>query len=229
MAELRAVSFNIRHGQGLDGLTDLFRVAAALRGLFPDIIGLQELDADADRSGGIDQAAWLGDALGMRVTSAAARGRRPHERVALLSRFPMSQLRDVWFWTGHVRGEARGAAIAQVTAPMGSVSCAVAHLSTRRWERVLERRALAAMMSRLPGPALLFLDANGPGLRPLERHGLLPPPGHPVNTFPANRPATPVDWVLARAPARHLREAQADPCEASDHLPVLAVIAGNPE
>jgi endonuclease/exonuclease/phosphatase family metal-dependent hydrolase len=223
---IRVLTFNIRHGLGLDGRQDLERTARVLRELAPDIAGLQEVDEDAERSGGIDQAAWLAGALGVRFASAPARGRRAHERVALLSRHPIGGAEVRWFWDGGGRGEPRGAVVAEVATTAGPVRCAVAHLSTRPVERARERRALAAMMASLPGPALLFLDANSAHLAPLERAaGLRPPPGRPPATFPAERPSKPVDWVLAREPARHLEPAWTPEREtSSDHLPLLAVV-----
>jgi endonuclease/exonuclease/phosphatase family metal-dependent hydrolase len=224
---IRAVTFNIRHGLGLDGRQDLERTALALRMLAPDIAGLQELDEGADRSGGVDQAAWLAGALGVQFASAPARGRRSHERVALLSRHPISGSEACWFWDGGRGGEPRGAIVAEVATAAGPVTCAVAHLSTRPSRRVRERRALAAMMAPLPGPALLFLDANSARLAPLGRAAeLRRPPGRPPATFPAERPSRPVDWVLARRPARHLGPAWTPPRGiSSDHLPLLAVVA----
>jgi endonuclease/exonuclease/phosphatase family metal-dependent hydrolase len=223
---VRAVTFNARHGVGVDGRLDLDRTATLLARLAPDVVGLQELDQGAERSGRVDQATWLGRALGMQVACGPARQRRPHERVALLSRHPLADARTVWFWNGGRRGgEPRAALVADVLAPTGRLRCVVAHLSTRRWERAGERRALAATVSWLSGPVVVFLDANAARLGPLRRSaGLRPPPGPAPATFPAQRPTKPVDWVLARTPARHLSEARTAPCDVSDHLPLLALV-----
>ena len=222
--QLTAVTFNVRHGMGLDGIHDLGRTARVLRELTPDIAGLQEVDEGAERTGLEDQAAWLAEALGMEVASAPARGRRPHERVALLSRFPLSETRSIWFWRGGVRGEPRGAVVARVETTAGTMTCAAAHLSTRGRERRRERRALSEMVAGLTGPVVLFLDANGAELSPLEQSGLRPPPGEPVSTYPAAEPTQAVDWILTRPPLRHLMAARAVPCDASDHLPLLATL-----
>jgi endonuclease/exonuclease/phosphatase family metal-dependent hydrolase len=212
---VRAVTFNARHGVGVDRRLDLERTAALLARLRPDVAGLQELDDGAERSGRIDQAVWLGRALGMQVASGPARGRRPHERVALLSPHPVRGARTVWFWEGGWRGEPRAALLAEVDTPAGRLHCVVAHLSTRRRERVRE----------LPGPVLALLDANGSRLGPLPRvAGLHPAPGRAPASFPAEQPRKPVDWVLVRAPARHLSRAWAPEDGASDHLPVLALV-----
>lgn len=64
---LRVVSYNIRHGAGMDGRVDLARTAAVLRALSPDLVALQEVDERVKRSGGVDQAQQLGEALGMQA------------------------------------------------------------------------------------------------------------------------------------------------------------------
>src|SRR5690606_41483172 len=61
----RIVSYNIRHGRGADNEVDLERTAAVLRRLDPDVVALQEVDQGVARSGGEDQAARLGELLGM--------------------------------------------------------------------------------------------------------------------------------------------------------------------
>ncbi|HEX2167371.1 MAG TPA: endonuclease/exonuclease/phosphatase family protein, partial [Longimicrobiales bacterium] len=61
----RVVSYNIHHARGMDGEVDLERVAAVLRRLDPVVVALQEVDERVERSGGVDQAARLGELLGM--------------------------------------------------------------------------------------------------------------------------------------------------------------------
>jgi endonuclease/exonuclease/phosphatase family metal-dependent hydrolase len=64
--ELRVVTYNIHHGEGLDDTVDLPRIALVLIGLKPDIVALQAVDEKTGRSGGVDQAAELGRFLGMK-------------------------------------------------------------------------------------------------------------------------------------------------------------------
>ena len=62
---LRVVSYNIKHGRGNDNIVALERTAGVLRALSPDVVGLQEVDDLATRSGGVPQAERLGQSLGM--------------------------------------------------------------------------------------------------------------------------------------------------------------------
>lgn len=93
---LRTVSYNIRHGEGTDGRLDLRRTAAVLEHLAPDIVGLQEVDHTAARSGRVDQAESLGRSLGME----SAFGRFMDFQgggygLAILSRYPMETVREI--------------------------------------------------------------------------------------------------------------------------------------
>ena len=62
---LRVMSYNIKHGYGMDGKIDFERIAAVIRKQNPDVVTLQEVDKAVSRSGGIDTAQHLGQLLGM--------------------------------------------------------------------------------------------------------------------------------------------------------------------
>lgn len=64
-ATIRVASYNIKHGRGNDNVVDLARTAGVLRALAPDIVGLQEVDREAERSGKVDEARVLGESLGV--------------------------------------------------------------------------------------------------------------------------------------------------------------------
>jgi endonuclease/exonuclease/phosphatase family metal-dependent hydrolase len=67
-SELRVMTFNIRHGRGLDGRVNLGRIARVIRDARAGVVGLQEVDRHyGDRSGFVDQAGSLAAALDMRV------------------------------------------------------------------------------------------------------------------------------------------------------------------
>lgn len=93
---IRVVSYNIKHGRGNDDTVDLKRTAGVLRGLTPDIVGLQEVDRAAERSGKVDEARALGEMLGLNPAfgrfmdfQGGAYG------MGVLSRFPVTEIREV--------------------------------------------------------------------------------------------------------------------------------------
>ena len=65
--EIRVVTYNIHHGEGLDGKFDLPRIAKVLLAVEPDIVALQEVDQGTRRASGVDQPAELARLTGMEV------------------------------------------------------------------------------------------------------------------------------------------------------------------
>jgi len=53
------LTYNIRHGAGMDNTMNLERQAAIIKACEADVVGLQEVDSVTDRSGMIDEAAYL--------------------------------------------------------------------------------------------------------------------------------------------------------------------------
>jgi len=64
---IRVVTYNIHHGEGVDGKFDLPRIAKVLLAVEPHIVALQEVDQGTRRSGGVDQPAELARLTGMEV------------------------------------------------------------------------------------------------------------------------------------------------------------------
>ena len=62
---VRVLSYNIHHGEGVDGKLDLQRIATVIQSVQPDIVALQEVDVRVKRSQGVDQAVELGKLTGM--------------------------------------------------------------------------------------------------------------------------------------------------------------------
>jgi endonuclease/exonuclease/phosphatase family metal-dependent hydrolase len=114
----RVVSYNIRHGRGMDDRVDLERTAAVLRSLAPDLVGLQEVDDRVTRSGGVAQADSLGRLLGMHSAFGSFfdyQGGR--YGLALLSRYPIRRTHELRLPDGN---EPRIALIADVEMPGGN-------------------------------------------------------------------------------------------------------------
>ncbi len=90
---VRVLTYNIHHGAGTDGKTDLARTAGAIKRLTPDLVALQEVDKATTRSRGVDQAAELGRLTGMHFAFGKAMdfaGGQYGE--AILSRYPLMEI-----------------------------------------------------------------------------------------------------------------------------------------
>ena len=69
---LKIMTYNIRHGEGMDDVIDLDRQATVIQNAAPDVVGLQEVDSCVKRSGYIPEAAILGNKVGMYATFGGA-------------------------------------------------------------------------------------------------------------------------------------------------------------
>jgi endonuclease/exonuclease/phosphatase family metal-dependent hydrolase len=217
---LRVATWNICGGRTWDrARVDLDLTLATLRRLDADLVALQEVDRDLPRSGRVDQARVLGEALGMawRFTPAllgapgSPDGWRPVEPgapdpggaaygIALLSRLPLGAVEPVRLPR---RGdeESRVAQVAEVAVGGRRLTVAGTHLSNVPRSAIRQLGTLRRRLDRRGGPRLLLGDLNlcRPlvwvvvlrGWRPLVRGGTFHdrPPG-------ALRPRVQLDHVL---------------------------------
>src|SRR5437773_925395 len=65
--EIRVVTYNIRHGEGMDHKIDLLRIAKVIVAAKPDIVALEEVDQGTKRTSGSDQPAEFARLTGMKV------------------------------------------------------------------------------------------------------------------------------------------------------------------
>lgn len=234
--ELRVVSYNIRHGRGMDEVVDLGRTAAVLRALGPDLVGLQEVDERVGRSADVDQAADLGARLGMEHAFGAFMGYGGGRYgMAILSRHPISRSWSIPLPAGN---EPRVALAAQIELPAGTTFVAVnVHLDWVRDDafRFAQASALAAALDALPDPYVLLGDFNDePGSRTLAlfqaRGTEARKPESQRFTFPSPEPSIEIDFIFAApAPAWIAGEARVvDERVASDHRPLVATLSLHP-
>ena len=225
---LTVLTYNIHHGEGVDGRFDLERLAAVIRAADPDLAALQEVDRATGRSGGVDQAAELGRLTGMYVHFAAAMPFDGGEYgEAVLSRTPFLERRVIPLPAGPGY-EPRAGAFARV-APLGDDRGVVfvgTHLdhTDDPANRVAQARALVAALADEAAPVIVAGDLNDvPGS---EMHAVFAgwaDFGRDLGpTFPSASPEVRIDYVLAREPAawRRAEASVVDEPVASDHAPI---------
>ena len=87
---LKILSYNIKHGRGMDGKVDLPRIAKVIGSLSPDLVTLQEVDKNCTRSGSIDLTRELAGILKMEGRFGKFMDFQGGEYgMAVLSRFPI--------------------------------------------------------------------------------------------------------------------------------------------
>lgn len=240
-ASFRVMTWNIAAGHG-----DLSKIADVIRDANPDVAALQEVDVHwNERSGFVDQAAALGQALGMDVRFApiyqlASAGSAPAREfgLAILSRHPIVEF--------HNHPLARLSTQSNATDPESMpgfpdaaieirgvrVRVFTTHLDYRADPRV-RRLQVAETMTRLAtvtGPVLLMGDLNAPPdapeLAPLFQRltDAWPAGGAGAGlTYPADKPVRRIDYVLVSSDFS-VQETRVLATEASDHRPVVATL-----
>jgi endonuclease/exonuclease/phosphatase family metal-dependent hydrolase len=234
---LRIVSYNIRHGRGMDDRVDLARTAEVLRRLDADLIGLQEVDMRVRRSGGVAQADSLGSALGMFPAFGAFMPYQGGEYgLALLSRFPIHRQTVIRLPDGN---EPRVALAAEVVIPprADTVVAIVVHFDWVEDDafRYPQAQVVAAAIDTIRHPVILLGDFNDdPASRTLAlfraRAQELAKPAEDHFTFSSTKPDQEIDYIFLRGGARWISlraEVITEPV-ASDHRPVVGLIARRP-
>lgn len=218
VSTLRVATFNIRHGLGTGGTLDLARTARVIEAIDPDIISLQEVDRNLERSGNEDQVDVLAAMTGLRfhfasalVPGAGAYGialglkKEAGEAEGVVESFPLPRVDDE---------ESR---VAQSTRFRG-ISFVATHLSVRPGPRDVQMMDLAKRLRYLTSPAVVFGDLNASrrGLGHLVAAGLRPGPKHATMSFWRQ-----VDHILLPPGLGDVRF-RTIPTDASDHDPLIA-------
>jgi endonuclease/exonuclease/phosphatase family metal-dependent hydrolase len=166
---MRVATFNVHHCEGTDGRIDVARVAAVVARLGAGVIALQELDAGAARTGGVDQPAELARLTDLTVEFHPVLPLDPgHYGLGLAAASPLgSEKVDL----PRLRDEEPRAA---VVARWRDVTVIGTHLSRSRAARAAQIEALATLVAEAEPPVVLMGDLNERrgGLGPLFDAGL---------------------------------------------------------
>lgn len=245
--KLRVLSYNIHHGEGVDGKLDLERIAGVINGVRPDLVSLQEVDRNTQRNGRVDQPAVLSKLTGMKVVferNIDFEGGQYGN--AVLSRFPIVESKN-----HHLPclndGEQRGALVVKVEvgqakAPLIFVAT---HLDHRRddAERLKSAEYINDLAVAWKHPAILAGDLNAtPESEVLKvfvkqwqraNREVMP-------TVPVAKPRVQIDYVLVRSPGTEgqtppdasqwkvLHVEVLDEAVASDHRAIFAELELRP-
>ncbi len=227
---LRLLTYNIRHGAGMDGKVDLARTAAVIAGARPDLVALQEVDRICQRSGGVDIAAELGRLLSMEHAFGKFMDFQGGEYgLAVLSRLPIREVVRHPLPTG---AEPRCALEVQVRvdALASTLSFVSVHNDWTNEEiRIRQVGALIKALEPRGHPVILAGDFNGEpadgSLKLLTGAGwnVLDKGGR--KTFPAPAPEVEIDFFVLRGlPGARFEQRVIDEREASDHRPLEALV-----
>ncbi len=230
---IRVMTYNIHHGEGLDGKVDLTRIAALIKQERADIVALQEVDKGVRRTALQDMPAELAALTGMTCVFSNNFSYQGGEYGnAVLTRFPVKR------WTNHhyqmIRpNEQRG--ILELVLDVRGRELVVmnTHIDSRpddaeRWLNVGEIEALTK--AHAATPVILCGDFNNlPTGRVYERlHETFQDAWVKAGagdgfSFPAGGPNRRIDYLWFNHPEAVMpRKAWLPASNASDHLPLVA-------
>ncbi|NLG14156.1 MAG: endonuclease [Lentisphaerae bacterium] len=220
------LSYNIRHGTGMDGKLDLQRTADAINRQAPDLVGLQEVDLNAKRSGLVDEATTLGSLTGMKPFFGKAIPFQGGEYgIAILARDPDATMHSHIPLPG---AEPRTLLAIQTKTKEGKPFVFVnTHFDLQQQHQIESAKIIAGWMEKLDGlPAILVGDfnctPNSETFLELTKSWKYVTKGKPLPTFPAPKPSREIDHAfIAPAHSWELEDIQVvqEPL-ASDHRPL---------
>ncbi len=231
----RVMTYNIHHGEGMDGKVDLDRIVSVIQSEQPDIVCLQEVDVNLERSGGADMPAYLAKKLNMQVIfgpNLGAFGKGYGN--ATLTRFETIGHENIPL-PREEGGEQRGCLKTLLKVGQQPLAILNTHLTL---EPQMRKEQAAAILDQVKEePAVLAGDLNETSEGPAVQLLL----GRLVDTFPGGKDLAQatspggeplrIDYILAskelRVLASHVvshEQAQA----ASDHLPYVVELSLGP-
>lgn len=229
----RVLTWNIHHGEGVDGKLDLARQAAFIKNVDPDAVFLQEVDRKTKRTGGVDQAAEMGRLTGLEVTFGKAMDYDGGEYGnAILTRAKPVTSRVIPLAGGK---EPRAALEVQIKDSQGFSADGMVTLVCTHWDHMVaasrdaHAKQLAAAYGEKPVTVIFGGDLNsGPGDAPLKAFAapwiVAKKQGAQTLTCPCPQPRHEIDFLLVKPSVTELRLPRYEVLPetlASDHLPVV--------
>lgn len=227
---LRVLTYNIKRGLGNDNRSDLGRTADTISRLNVDVVALQEVDENTQRSDQTDQATFLGERLKMHHAFAPFMDYQGGRYgLAILSKHPIIKSETIVLPKGN---EPRVALAVDVRLPTGKVFTVVnVHFDWVKDDsfRFAQAQTLRERLDTLDHPFLLMGDFNDvPESRTLkllsERAKEADKPVEDPFTFSATQPKIEIDFIFG-SPEKSWRFENVDVIEeplTSDHRPVFA-------
>ncbi|SFL33301.1 Metal-dependent hydrolase, endonuclease/exonuclease/phosphatase family [Porphyromonadaceae bacterium KH3CP3RA] len=221
----RLMSYNIHHGEGMDGKIDIERIGKLIIDINPEVVGLQEVDSVVVRSGNIDILQLLSEQTGMYAT------------------FGYSILHDGGKYGNGVLTREKPIAVKKIALP-GAKEARTAliveldkyvvvntHLSLTKEERLESVKIITDAVEIYDKPIFLMGDLNAtPDSEPItflqDKWQILSNPKQP--TSPSVNPRSTIDYILGYTAKGETyakyRAHVIDEQVASDHRPLFVDI-----
>ena len=232
---LRVMSYNIHHGEGTDKVLDLARTANVIKAWKPDLVAVQEVDRNAQRSNRGDQPKILAELSGMHYVFGKSIDLQGGDYgLLILSRFPILESKMIHLPQEGQR-EQRGLQITRIGFPDANgkvIRFANTHLGLTQSEREPQFARIKELLSDGDEPVILAGDFNA---RPdnalvvdlLATWKDATDPALGKNVTPdVQRSFGRIDFIFFRAkdPLKVLEHGTINDTVTSDHMPVFSVL-----
>lgn len=232
--QFTVLTYNIHTGKGIDGIRDLNRIGLVLEQSQTDLIGLQEVDGNADRSCNVDQSAYLANHLKIEYHYAPALTTPFLYGNAILSKFPILAKENLIMKKTET-AEDRSVAVTKVRIANQSITFIATHLSLADKERLEQVKFIADYVRSVDTPVVVVGDWNSepgsPAYKTITRQlvdaaafmGLTAPT---FRGFPLQKsdPGLCIDYVFVSEDIK-VHSVEVIDTPASDHFPVKALLS----
>lgn len=232
---IRVMSYNIHHCDppyNSGSQVDLDTTAGVIAAQHPDIVALQEVDMNSNRSGNVNQAKKIADKLGMYYFFAPAINIPGGQYgVAILSKYAFTEATIHKLPFPDTSGEKRVLATVKITLPDGTaIRFGSTHFDLKTDNKKAEVAEIISIGEKETLPFIVAGDLNS-----WEESGVIATldteftrtcNGCPF-TSPANNPQHTIDYIAFRHPQNKftvIRHKVVNERYASDHRPIVAEI-----
>ncbi len=230
---LTVMTYNIHHGEGMDGKIDMMRIADVIESVSPDLVALQEVDHITRRSNGVNQAAEVGHLTGMNYAfGKAMEFEGGFYGLAVLSRSLIDgkKTHTLPFSPGH---EPRIVLEIKIRHEGETITFFNTHLDhiTDSPDRMAAIKSIESLVEKNPNQSIILagdLNAlpNSNEIERLRKHWMIAGDAAELESFPSSDPNRLIDYIAVRPEERwKVHSTRVIPEKAaSDHRPIVSEI-----
>lgn len=238
-SRLKLMQYNIKHGEGTDGVVDLQRIANVIRNSKAHVVVLNEVDRNYDpRSNYEDQLAWLANELGMyyefqKTTWKSAipeSGNKERQfGHGVLSKYPIgnASTQGRWIYTDYTT-HYMGLLKVRISVNANPLYVYITNLGSTAAERLSQAQEAMSFINPPNHTWKVFAGtfSDIPGSAPINTVTASFTDvfaGQTAYTFPADAPNKRVDYIFVKSPVT-ASNSSVITSEASTHRPIVCDI-----